>query len=317
MAVGELYREITNIRAVGSEATVYDYFTIPGSVGPGSVLFRLTELPLNVPLPNPQSSAVECREVDAFNVELPGPVRLTAISQSGVLSGGKFVIKFGTNDVDDTFRFGQIRFSQYDAGRRFKIICTGRGSLVYADDVLNLNHGLSLLPGVIKPGHISTASTDDFTFPRDVNITGDLNITGVVNKSISEVLSTTDDELLMNSAAVAPGPDIKFTANRGGANPSLVWDETLTAWELVGTTSNKLLSAFDTGSPRVRVHGNLLVDGTISISGIFTPPTYTTAQEAAITVVGNVPGIFYNSDERQMKAIVSDGMGGAELTILG
>jgi len=318
MAVGELFRNLANIRPVGTEILIYDYITIPGVAGPGSYLYRLTELPLNVPLANPQGSAVECREVDALNNELPGPVRLTAIDQYGVLTAGKFVIKSDTLDADDTFKFGYIRFSQFDAGRRFKVICTGRGSLVYAEDVLNLNYGLSLLPNAIRPGHISNIATDDFTFPRDVDILGDLNITGVVNREISEIVNITDDILLMNCNSVAPGPDISFMAHRGSSgDPSVTWDETLDAWALIGTSSNKLLQAFDTGSPTVKVNGDLLVTGTITGGGVFVLPSYTTLQEAAITITGNIPGLFYNSDERQIKGIVSDGLGGATLAIMG
>lgn len=316
MAVGLSFRPLVNIRPVGAELVVFDYFTIPGVAGPGSVLYRTTELPLNVPLPNPHNSAIECREVDMFDVELPGPVRLTPIDQSGILVPGKFVIKSGTTDPDDSFKFGQIRFSQFDAGRRFKIIVTGRGSLVYAEDVLNLNYGLSLLPNVIKPGHISNTPSDAFAFPGDVSVAGNLNITGNVNKSISETVTITDDILLMNSDAVAPGPDVSFVVNRGGANPSITWDETLDAWSLIGTSSNPLLQAFDTGSPTVKVLGNLQVTGSIISGGMLLLNSYTNAQEPALAVVGNIPGMFYNSDDRQIKAIVSDGLGGAEVVVM-
>jgi hypothetical protein len=317
MAVGLKFRNLVNIRPVGTEVVVSEFFTIPGVAGPGSVLHRITELPLNVPLPNPQNSAVECREVDSFDVELPGPVRLIPIDQFGILTAGKFVIKSGTVDFDDTFRFGIIRFSQFDAGRRFKIIVTGRGSLVYAEDVINLNTGESLLPAVIKPGHISITPTDNFAFPGDVSIAGDLNIAGIVNKTASEVLDFTDDILLLNSGATSPGPDVGIAIERGGSNPQLIWTESDDAWSVIGTSSNNLLKAFDTGSPRVQIFGDLLVDGGFSYSGPLPLDSFTTVQEASLVIVSNVPSVFYNSDERQVKAVVSDGSGGAELVILG
>lgn len=237
MAVGLKYRNLTNIRPVGSETVVYDYITIPGAPGPGSYIHRIAELPLNVPLPNPHNSAVECREVDAFDVELAGPVRLTPIDQFGVLTAGKFVIKYGTQDADDTFRYGQIKFSQFDAGRRFKIICTGRGSLVYAEDILNLNTAESLLPNVIKPEHISITPTDDFSFPGDVTIDGNLTIAGEVNRDLSEIFEVTDDFIRINSdfTVGAPTIDAGLQVSRGSSpDAAVTWDETLDQWVITG-----------------------------------------------------------------------------------
>lgn len=237
MAVGLKYRNLTNIRPSGTETQVFEYFTIPGTPGPGSTTYRLSELPLNVPLPNPNNSAVECREVDAFDVELAGPVRLTPIDQYGALIAGKFVIKFGTADADDTFKFGIIRFSQFDAGRRFKVMYTGRGSLVYAEDVLNLSSGESLLPYVIKPDHISNTPTDDFSFPGSINVAGDLNIVGEMNKSVSEVITTSDTFLRLNSDFVSGSPtaDGGLQISRGSSpDVELRWNETLDSWSLTG-----------------------------------------------------------------------------------
>lgn len=171
--VGLAFRNLSNIRPVGSEVfPINDFFTIPGVVGPGSVLYRLTELPLNVPVfGQPQGAFVDCIQVDPItHTPLPGPIHLNAINQFGILVPGSFVIKTGTIDIDDTLKYGQIRFSQGDAGNCYKIIYTGRGSLVFASDVTNVNMGLSLLPGVILPGHISTDPTDDFYMPGALGI---------------------------------------------------------------------------------------------------------------------------------------------------
>ena len=237
MAVGEAFRPINNIRPVGSEAVAYEYVTIPGSVGPGSYLYRLTELPLNVPLANPQGSAIECREVDSFDVELPGPVRLTAISQEDPLISGTFTIKSGTLDIDDSFKFGQIRFSQYDAGKRYKVIYTGRGSLVWADDILNLNYGLSLLPETIKPGHISSEPSDSFEFPGDVTINGNFNVVGHTNHLLSEIWTTVDDFVRLNSDFTSGSPtvDAGLQVSRGSSpDASLTWDEAGDKWVFSG-----------------------------------------------------------------------------------
>ena len=236
--VGLAFRSINNIRPVGTEITVFDYFSIPGIIGPGSVIFRLTELPLNAPLPSQYTGTFECVQVDPVtHVQLIGPITLTQIDQNGILTAGKFVVKHGTLDADDTFRFGFIRFSQGDAAKTYQIIYTGRGSLVMADDVLNLNNGLSLLPGVVLPGHISVDPTDSFYFPGDINISGNVNIAGEMNKTLSTTITTTDTFLRLNDAFATgvPVANAGLSVRRGSQPDSaLTWSESPIGWALTG-----------------------------------------------------------------------------------
>ena len=300
--VGLLYRDLKNIRPVGSEIAVFDWIHIPGAVGPGEYSPRLIELPLDIPL-SPYSDPFEVVETDAYGTPLGNPP-FTVIDQTGVLVPGSVQIKRNTNDADDTFVFAFIKFSQYDAGRYLKITYMGRGSLVWASDVTDVCKGLSLLPGVIRPGHISVNPTDDFFFPRDVNIEGDLNIKGIVNRSISEILETTDDIILINGEAVAPGADMGLEFGRGGLNPKFMWLEADDSFNFLGTSGADLLKIFDS-------------DRSVTLSGIIRLKDFTTAQEAALVTVGNIGGVFRNSDDLQAKMIAADGLGGAKLVIMG
>ena len=309
--VGLLYRDLKNIRPVGSEIEVFDWLQIPGSVGPGEYPYRSIEMPLDIPLPYPAGTAIEVRETNSSGVELPGPVVFGIVEYPTAPTPGSFQIKFGTNDDDDTFVFGVIKFSQYDAGRYVKIIYTGRGSLVWAYDVTDVCKGLSLLPNVIRPGHISDITTDDFYFPRDVNvegsvnIVGDLNVQGVVNKSLDEELDTSDETILLNSDFIGtPTANMGIAFHRGGAgDPAFKWMEGDTSFTFLSTTSGDLLKIFN--------------DGSVTLGGIMRLKGFTTAQEAALVTVGNIGGVFQNTDDLQVKMVASDGSGGAKLVLLG
>jgi hypothetical protein len=150
---GELYRDLQNIRSSGSEVLKTELYTIPGIVGPGSVSHRLIELPLNVPLSNPQGSFIEVRETNALGVDLPGPIRFTMVT-NGTLVASSFLVKTGTSGADDTLRYGYISFSQFDAARHVKISYMGRGSLMFASDVTDTCKGLSILPAAILDEHL-------------------------------------------------------------------------------------------------------------------------------------------------------------------
>lgn len=243
--VGQLYRQLNNIRPVGTEAPVTEYFVIPPGGPLSGVLYRLTELPLNSPiLTQPQNAAIECIVVDPItHLPAPTPVQLTALIQTGptppTLVPGSFIIKMSSSDIDDTFKYGQIRFSSADAGLCIQINYTGRGSLVWADDVLNLNSGLSLLSGTILPGHISLDPTDDFYFPRDVYVDGDIHLTGELSKEVTTIITTTDTFLRLNDELannVAPTEDAGITVNRGNQpDAALTWSESpFTGWTFTG-----------------------------------------------------------------------------------
>lgn len=274
---GELYRDLQDIRPSGTEIIKTELYRIPvGPLDSGSYSYRLLELPLAIPLSNPAGSWIEVRETDSLGNDLAGPVYFTAVV-NGVLSGGSFLIKTGTVLPDDTMLFGRIYFSHMDSGRYVKILYTGRGSLVFASDVTDVCKGLSLLPHVILPDHISNSPTDSFSFPADVNVAGNLNVTGTVNKSISEVLTTSDDVLMLNSDFVGAtaSADCGVEVNRGGTEPnvSLKWYETPNAWGLIGGPLGVGTAAPDQSA---------MIDVASTTKGLL-GPRMTTAQRDAIS----------------------------------
>jgi len=234
---GELYRDLRNIRSVGSEMLIpREIVTVPtGLSAPYS--YRLIEVPLFAALPSPYiihaPAEIEVREVDAYGDDLTGPVTLTPVYYPDSLLAGTFQIKANSIDSDATFKFGWIKFHQSDGSRRFRVVYKGRGSLVFAEDVTDLAKGYSLLDGAVRPAHISDIQTDDFSFPRHVHIYGDLNIHGIVNRDISEVIETTDEFLELHGEFTGPPTvDCGIFINRGDEDDAYMqWDESLDRWE--------------------------------------------------------------------------------------
>ena len=311
-----LNRVLEDKRPTTEIIEVFDLFTIPATTE-REVTMRTVEVPLKgIPLPTYDPT-------DYIVVKLADSpfTRFTivdTVSPPGTLASYEIRVD------DDTYSFGYIGFSPDDAGKAVKITYHGRGSLVNAADINDLSTGFLLRDGAVRSRHIYQGGTgpdgftgsSDFVFASDVgigatltvggnlNVTGDLNITGVVNKSTSEVIDVTDDILRLNSGATGPGPDVGIEIWRGStsSNPQLIWDESDDAWLVRGTTGIDLLSISDNKTVKI-------CDG-----GLFKPPTYSADPTPTVDMI---PGTYYNSTDRQYKGIISDGVTGAMIVILG
>lgn len=249
MAIGIDYVTLINKRAVGLELIVSDFFDIPGPPAAGIVGYRMIEIPLNVITPPSVIDPIFVREVDPVTHVPTGPI-LTLVTDPTVPIAGQFQIDTTTGG---TFDFGTIIFSQLDGAKTMEIIYTGRGSLIFASDVNDprdeqkaardtevdlgarlglIEDGTRIQDEAIRARHITT-TVEAFDFPGDVNIAGDMNIVGVINKSISEVITSSDNFLLLNSDHTgAPTLDSGLQIERGSSTDAeLRWNETDDIWE--------------------------------------------------------------------------------------
>ena len=303
------FRTLTDKRPTDAIVTRGVTLTI-GPVGstPNVCIMRLPEIPLEGEGVTGITGATGNQVFDIFVTEYGyGPY-------CGKIGGVPTTKTFLADS--DTYLFGYIEFSADDIGRVVTVTYKGRGSAVFASDINELATGALIRDHAIRPRHIFLGGTgpdgetgsSDFLFATNVDIGGDLhivgnlNIEGVVNKSVSEVIDITDDIILLNSGATMPGPDVGLEVDRGGLNPQMVWDEGDDAWEFKGTTGDVLFAVYD----------NKTVE--IGSGGLLKPPT---RDDDPVPTVDMIPGIYYNSTDRQTKQIVSDGLGGAKIVILG
>jgi hypothetical protein len=267
MSIGVDFVTLVDARAVGGEVVRSDFFTIPSPPMAGQHTYRTAEVPLNVVTLPSLTDPIYIRVVHPITHVPLGPV-FVMVTHPTVPLPGEFQIH-----TTNTFAVGTIVFSLLDGGLTVEIIYTGRGSLVFASDVNDprdeikdsrstesdlgarldlIEDGTRILPGAIRPSHISTVATDDFTFPRHVTVTGDLNIVGNVNKSITEVLTSSDEVLTLNADhTAAPTADCGLEIERGSSpNVNLLWKEADDKWQLFGgnldLSQNQLVaSAFE------------------------------------------------------------------------
>jgi hypothetical protein len=170
-------------------------------------------------------------------------------------AAGQFLVNY-TN--------GSITFNTADIGKNVLVSYTAVGSVVRARHINNIS--APLVPFYNKLNSIVPDGGVDFTFPNDVTVTGDLNILGIINKIASEVLTLTDNILLLNSGIVddgAPistiGLEIARTVNPQGdlAHPQLLWTESSLTWNFNSTsagptgTRDPLLKVYDKGGVQV------------------------------------------------------------------
>jgi hypothetical protein len=132
MAIGVNYKTLVNARPSGSEMVVSDFFDIPGPPAPGTLSYRILELPLKVVTPPSATDYIVVRQVDPtthiFNPMIHQV--FTMVTYPAAPGAGEFQIK-----NPDTFVLSTILFNTLDGGKTVEIIDTGRGSLVYAEDV--------------------------------------------------------------------------------------------------------------------------------------------------------------------------------------
>lgn len=132
MAIGVIFNTKVDERAVGGEVVRSDFFTISGVPGPGTLIYDMVEVPINVVTAPSLTNPIYVRTVDPVTHVPLGPV-FTMVTAPAVPISNQFQI-----NTTNTFLFGSIMFNQQDAGSTLEIIYTGRGSLVYAADVNNL-----------------------------------------------------------------------------------------------------------------------------------------------------------------------------------
>ncbi len=294
----------TDLLTLHNQHTVAEEHAVPG-VGaeflstytiPSSNVVSLREQPKQLQVSIPTGTTV---------VQVPGGPFIEVLSSP---AAGQFLVNYSN---------GNVTFNSTDVGKDVLISYTALGSVVKAEHVNNISSPFvpfyNKLNGIVP----DLPATQDFTFPADVTVTGDLNILGVVNKLAVEVLDLTDNILLLNSglldngvvspAAATVGIEIARTTNPQGdsAHPQLVWKEAVLSdpdlWVFNSTSSGPL----GYGTPLLRVYDK----GGVQVTKL------TTLQESTLvgTLVSSDAGLqWFNTDTNQFM-----GWNGTAQVILG
>jgi len=246
------YTQKTNQRPLGSEILILNESHIIGTTGiatssPDEV--RLREVPL--------------QEVPS-SVAIPGFAEVTTAP--------------GTNEFQVDYENGRITFNATRNGETVFVTYEGRGSQVDAEDINELQDpvGVALqLDGEITPGHvkplsISTNPSDNFIFPNDVVVTGNLDVQGTTTTLNTQTVTIEDNKILLNSNVTGePSQESGIEVERGTSpNVEVIWNETNDSWQLKDTSGNPILEAFDTGN--VTIKNDLTVTDNLIVSSIRT-----------------------------------------------
>jgi hypothetical protein len=226
------YSTKENKRAVGAEQSIVAEMHVIGTVGAGTTqadYIKLIESPLQ---------------------EIPSSITIPGFLETTVSPPG--VTEFFVDYIS-----GHILFHTSQNGNTVSVTYKGRGSKVDALDVNELQGPLgsianfdgTLTNGIVKPLSISTNPADNFSFPNDVIVVGNLTVQGTTTTFDTQTVLIEDNILLLNSNVTgAPTLDSGFEVERGSSpNVQLVWDESLDAWKFKDTSNNAILTAFDTG----------------------------------------------------------------------
>ncbi len=257
MAIGVDFKTLVDIRPVGGEIIVSDYYDIPGPPMAGTVTTRTNEIPLDVPFPA-STDALDVRVVDPVTHLYTGGTVFTAVYAPTLPLVGQYQI-----DSVATFKLGTIKLNLLDGGQTVEIRCTGRGSAVFASDVNDprdeikdardtetdmgtrlglIEDGTRILDEAILPRHISVNPSDIYTFPGDVVIAGGLDVQGTITYIESTTVNINDNIITLAAGTVgAPVLDAGITIERGSSTDALmVWRETTDNWEMTqgGLTVN-------------------------------------------------------------------------------
>lgn len=192
----------------------------------------------------PSSGIVYLRE-QPKQTSVAIPTGVTVIQ----VPGGPFVESLGTPAAGQfavNYVNGTVSFNAVDIGKDVLVSYTALGSLVLAQHVNNISTPLvpfyNKLNGIVP----DLPATQNFTFPADVTVTGDLNVLGIVNKLAVEVLDFTDNILLLNSGQVDDGAAIAYvgleiarSGNPQGdpTHPQLFWSESGLLWQFNSTSA--------------------------------------------------------------------------------
>jgi hypothetical protein len=231
-------------------------------------------------------------------VEVPGGPFVETLSSP---AAGQFLVNYIN---------GTLTFNVADVGKDVLVSYTALGSIVLAQHVNNIS--TPLVPfynklNVIVP---DLPAVQNFTFPADVTVTGDLNVLGVVNKLAVEVLDFTDNILLLNSGIVDDGAPISYvglevarSVNTQGdlTHPQLLWAESSLLWQFNSTSAGPT----GTRAPLFQVYDK----GGVQVTKL------TTAQETTLvgTLVAGDAGLqWFNTDTNQFM-----GFNGTAQVILG
>ncbi len=250
-----LYKQKVNKRTLGSELLILNEQHIVGITGVATLSpdqVRLIEVPLK---------------------EVPSTVAIPGVTEVETAPG--------TNEFQVDYENGRITFNAIKNGDTVFVTYKGRGSLVDAEDVNELQDpvGVALkldgeiTDGHVKPAAISTNPSDDFTFPNKVTVEGDLDVKGTTTSLQTEIVTIDDNILLLNSNVTGePSENAGIEIERGSSpNVELVWNETNDSWQLKSTLGSPILEAFDVGN--VTILNDLTVNATIIGSNIRTDTT--------------------------------------------
>lgn len=257
MAIGVNFKTLVDIRPIGGETIVSDYYDIPGPPMAGTITTRTNEIPLDVPFPA-STDAIDVRVVNPITHVYSGGTIFTAVYAPTLPLAGQFQI-----DPTATFKLGTLKFNLLDGGQTVEIRVTGRGSAIFAGDVndprdeimdardtetsmgarlLLIEDGTRILDEAILPRHISVNPSDIFTFPGDVVIAGGLNVQGTITYIESTTVNIADNIITLASGTVgAPVLDAGIMIDRGSSTDAeLLWRETTDKWEMTqgGLTVN-------------------------------------------------------------------------------
>jgi len=249
------YRTKINQRPVGSFPTIINETHTVGITG----VFTVT---LN-----------EIRLIEVPVQEVPSSVAIPGYSE--VLTSP------GTNEFKVDYTNGRITFHPSKMGNTVQVTYKGRGSIIDAEDVneLQIPVGVALdedgeiTAHHIKPISISNNLADDFTFPNDVTINGDLDVKGTVTYIESTTLRIDDPIMQINYNQ--PAQDAGFQVERDTDPPvKIIWNETNDSWQIQDTSGNPIIEAFDTGV--VSIPGSISLTGPILLGdGTVGAPSYT------------------------------------------
>lgn len=255
-----------NKRVLGEELSIVDELHVIPATAP--YVIKLIEVPLE---------------------ELPSSVDTTV----NLVPFNETTTNVLTGEFKVDYSIGTVTFHSTAAGGTARVSYKGRGSIVAAEDVnelqdalesvfnevetargtelnldtrldVSLNENGTLVDGIVTPSKISTSITDDFTFPNDVTINGDLNVIGsstmVVNETVQNDLTVTD-ELIVNGNSSLGNQNTDTTTVKG----EVIIDSSLgTGIQFNQKEAKQLVIEVMAGNPGSPVQGQIWFDTTVS-----------------------------------------------------
>ncbi len=269
------YQTRVNQRSIGNEVLISGESHVIGIIGVVTVVANFIKL-IEVPLE-----------------EIPSSVAISGFSEVTTAPG--------TNEFFVDYKSGRIQFNPSRNGEFVAVTYEGRGSIVDANDVNELQNpvGVALnidgeiTTGHVKPISISTNPIHDFAFPNDVLINGKLTIIGSATEIHTEIVTVFDNIIELNSNASGPATeDSGFEVNRGAdPNVNFLWNETLNGWQLKSPAGTSILTALDTDRVGIKTDtpaANLHING----STLFGVDAQTDPGSITVSQVDDFSGII-------------------------